>query len=67
MEEKRCVLCNKPYNYKYVMFGRGCLDNLYGLLEFSKPPRFIWNKESYLCTKTIYFLASSSCGRNTNK
>ena len=120
MEEKRCVLCNKPYNYKYVMFGRGCLDNLYGLLEFSKPPRFIWNKESYLCTKiawrnhkfflnknkkyalaqkyialnylnrmnldflddikekilkdiccflfnAIYFLASSSCGRNTNK
>ena len=27
--EKRCVLCNKPYNYKYTMFGRGCLDNLY--------------------------------------
>ena len=54
MEEKRCVLCNKPYNYKYVMFGRRCLDNLYGLLEFSKPPRFIWNKESYLCTKIAW-------------
>lgn len=54
MEEKRCVLCNKPYNYKYVMFGRGCLDNLYGLLEFSKPPRFIWNKETYLCTKIAW-------------
>lgn len=48
--EKRCVLCNKPYDYKYVMFGRGCLDNLYGLLEFSKPPRIVWNKELYLCT-----------------
>lgn len=32
------------------MFGRGCLDNLYGLLEFSKPPRIVWNKELYLCT-----------------
>ena len=52
--EKRCVLCNKPYNYKYAMFGRGCLDNLYGLLELSKPPRFIWNKESYLCTKIAW-------------
>lgn len=30
--EKRCVLCNKPYDYKYAMFGRGCLHNLYGLL-----------------------------------
>mgnify|MGYP003290787643 CR=1 FL=1 len=54
MEEKRCVLCNKTYNYKYMMFGRGCLDNLYGLLKFSKPPRFIWNKESYLCTQIAW-------------
>ena len=30
MEEKRCLLCNKPYDYKYKMFGRGCLDNIYG-------------------------------------
>ena len=54
MEEKRCVLCNKPYNYKYAMFGRGCLDNLYALLKFSKPPGFIWNKESYLCTQIAW-------------
>lgn len=54
INEKRCVLCNKPYNYKYAMFGRGCLDKLYGLLEFSKPPRFIWNKESYLCTQIAW-------------
>lgn len=54
INEKRCVLCNKPYNYKYTMFGRGCLDNLYGLLEFSKPPRFIWNKELYLCTQIAW-------------
>ena len=33
MEEKRCLLCNKPYDYKYKMFGRGCLDNIYGVLE----------------------------------
>lgn len=36
------------------MFGRGCLDNLYGLLEYSKPPRFIWNKETYLCTRIAW-------------
>lgn len=51
MGEKRCILCNKPYDHNYTMFGRGCLDNLYGLLEFSKPSRFVWNKELYLCTK----------------
>ena len=45
INEKRCILCNKPYDYKYAMFGRGCLDNLYGLLEFPKPSRIIWNKE----------------------
>ena len=52
--EKRCVLCNKPYDYKYAMFGRGCLDNLYWLLEFSKPPRIVWNKELYLCSKIAW-------------
>ncbi len=54
MEEKRCLLCNKPYNYKYEMFGRECLDNLYGILGFSKPSRFVWNKELYLCTKIAW-------------
>lgn len=54
MEEKRCVLCNKPYNYKYAMFGRGCLDNMYNLLEIRKAPRFIWNKELYLCTRIAW-------------
>ncbi len=54
MDEKRCILCNKPYNYKYVMFGRGCLDNLYDLLGFSKSPRIIWNKELYLCTRIAW-------------
>lgn len=54
MNEKRCILCNKPYDYKYVMFGRGCLDNLYNLLGFSKTPRFIWNKELYLCTRIAW-------------
>ena len=52
--EKRCILCNKPYDYKYAMFGRGCLDNLYGLLEFSKPSRIVWNKELYLCTRIAW-------------
>lgn len=54
MNEKRCILCNKPYDYKYAKFGRGCLDNIYGLLEFSKPPRIVWNKELYLCTKIAW-------------
>lgn len=54
MDEKRCILCNKPYNYKYVMFGRSCLDNLYDLLGFSKSPRIIWNKELYLCTRIAW-------------
>ncbi len=54
MDEKRCILCNKPYNYKYEMFGRGCLDNLYNLLGFSKSPRIIWNKELNLCTKIAW-------------
>jgi len=64
MEEKRCLLCNKPYDYKYKMFGRGCLDNIYGVLNFHKPPKFVWNKESYLCTKIAwknhkYFLSKT--------
>ncbi len=25
INEKRCILCNKPYNYKYKMFGRDVL------------------------------------------
>ena len=54
MEEKRCLLCNKPYNYKYEMFGRGCLDNLYELLGFSKSHRIIFNKELNLCTRIVW-------------
>lgn len=54
MEEKRCLLCNKPYDYKYKMFGRNCLDNIYGILGFHKPPRFVWNKELYLCTRIAW-------------
>lgn len=42
MEEKRCLLCNKPYDYKYKMFGRGCLDNIYGILDFHKQPKMIY-------------------------
>jgi hypothetical protein len=52
ISEKRCILCNKPYNYHYSMFGRSCLDNLYKLLEFSKPR--VLNKEKYLCTRIAW-------------
>lgn len=54
MEEKRCLLCNKPYNYKYKMFGRNCLNNIYETLGFHKPPRFALNKELYLCTRIAW-------------
>lgn len=54
INEKRCVLCNRPYNYKYDMFGRGCLDNMYDLLEITKSPRLMWNKELYLCTRIAW-------------
>lgn len=46
MEEKRCILCNRTYEYeKYQLFGRGCLSNLYNLLNISNPPRGTKNKE----------------------
>lgn len=54
MSEVRCKLCNKPYNYHYKLFGRGCLENLYDLLEISKPSRFIYNKEMYLCNRITW-------------
>ena len=54
MDEKRCILCNKPYDHNYVMFGRGCLENLYELLKISKPPRIIRNKEMYLCNRIAW-------------
>ena len=51
MSEIRCKLCNKLYNHHYKLFGRGCLENLYDLLEVSKPSRFVVNKEMYLCNR----------------
>ena len=53
MSEKRCIICNKPYEYHYSMFGRGCLDNLFELLGITKPFR-IFNKENYLCTQIAW-------------
>jgi len=47
--EKRCKLCNKPYTYRYDLFGRKCISNLYLQLNI-RNPRFISNKEKYLCT-----------------
>lgn len=54
MSEKRCKLCNKPYEHHYALFGRGCLENIYELLNYSKPPRIALNKELYLCTKIAW-------------
>ena len=47
-EEKRCIICNRPYNYHYDLFGRNCLMNLYTQLNISNF-RFISNKEKHLC------------------
>ncbi len=47
-EEKRCIICNKPYNYHYDLFGRNCLMNLYTQLNISNS-RLIANKEKHLC------------------
>ena len=46
--EKRCIICNRPHNYKYDLFGRNCLMNLYTQLNISNS-RFISNKEKHLC------------------
>ena len=54
MSEERCKLCNKPYEHHYSLFGRGCLENIYELLNFSKPPKIVLNKEWYLCTKIAW-------------
>lgn len=54
MNEVRCKLCNKPYNHHYALFGRGCLENIYDFLEISKPSRFIYNKEMYLCNRIAW-------------
>ena len=47
-EEKRCIICNKPYNYQYDLFGRNCLMKLYTQLNISNP-KLISNKEKHLC------------------
>lgn len=64
IEEKRCELCNKPYHYKYKLFGRGCINNIYNQLDIKRPKYYIGNKENYLLTKIAhlnhkYFLSKS--------
>jgi len=43
----KCILCNRPYDYKYTLFGRSCLDNLYKQLNVSKFGIY-FNKENHL-------------------
>lgn len=55
MNEKRCILCDRAYEYeKYNLFGRGCLSNLFELLGISKPPRKTKDREMYLCNKIAH-------------
>ena len=46
-EDRKCILCNRPYDYKYIMFGRTCLENLYKQLKVGKIGSF-FNKENHL-------------------
>lgn len=46
-EEKKCMICNKPFDYQNDMFGRGCLNNLYKQLDISVP-KYTLNKEKHL-------------------
>lgn len=55
MNERRCILCDRTYEYdKYQLFGRGCLSNLYELLGIAKPLRGTKDKEMYLCNKIAH-------------
>lgn len=45
--EKKCIICNKSYEYGYDLFGRGCLNNLYDEFGISDP-KYTSNKEKYL-------------------
>ena len=45
--EKKCMICNKPFDYRNDMFGRGCLNNLYKQLDISVP-KYTLNKEKHL-------------------
>ena len=65
MSEKRCIICNKPYEHHYSMFGRGCLDNLYELLGFSKPFRIV-NKENFLVTRIAWKNRKFFLNKNMN-
>lgn len=47
LNEKKCILCNKSFNYKYKMLGRTCLSNLYEQLKVPKFSIFV-NKENHL-------------------
>lgn len=52
--EKRCLLCNKPYDTKNELFGSECLMNMYELLNIPMPSWSFRNKENYLCTKVAH-------------
>ena len=50
---KKCVICNKTFDYDYDLFGRTCLKNLYEQLSISNPT-FASNKEAHLCNKIAH-------------
>ena len=54
VSEKRCLLCNKAFDYNYDLFGRGCLENIYNLLNIPMPSWSFRNKEMFLCTKVAH-------------
>ena len=50
MKEGICKLCNRRYNYKYALFGRGCLNSAYKILDVQMPQK-VEDKELYLCNQ----------------
>ena len=54
VNDKRCIVCNKPFEDKNNLFGSECLKNMYDLLGVSIPSGFFRNREKYLCTKVAH-------------
>ena len=50
MRNSTCKLCNRKFNYKYTLFGRGCLNSAYNILEIQMPEK-VEDKELYLCNQ----------------
>lgn len=68
MNEERCKLCNRAYEYdKYKLFGRGCLTNLYDYTDFKNLKEYLTATNSvpkslFSSTLNNFAVASSEYG-----